>query len=64
MIDFHESCEVLRQLGHHLAVPSGIDPGMISGAVSSPRHSAWMTVLINRSTPRVRWKRSRVDQSS
>ena len=37
---------------------------MISGPESSPTHSAWITVFISRSTPRVRWKRSRLDQSS
>ena len=42
---------------------SGTPPGMISGAGSSRSHSAWMTADISRSTPRVRWNRSSVDQS-
>ena len=45
-------------------IPIGMDAGMIRGDLSSPTHSAWMTVFISRSTPRVRWKRSRLDQSS
>ena len=57
--------QVLRQLGvHRRRSRSGSTPGMISGDWSSPTHSAWMTVFIRRSTPRVRWKRSRLDQSS
>ena len=42
---------------------SGTPPGMISGAGSSRSHSSWMTADISRSTPRVRWNRSSVDQS-
>ena len=57
--------QVLRELGvHRRRSPIGIEPGMISGEWSSPTQSAWITVFISRSTPRVRWKRSRLDQSS
>ncbi len=64
MTAFHESCRYCVSSEFTEAVPIGIDAGMISGDWSSPTHSAWMTVFIRRSTPRVRWKRSRLDQSS
>ena len=64
MIAFQESWRYCVSSAFTLAVASGIEPGMISGDASSPTQSAWMTLLIRRSTPRVRWKRSRDDQSS
>ena len=64
MIAFHESWRYCVSSAFTVAVASGIEPGMISGDASSPTHSAWITVLISRSTPRVRWNRSSVDQSS
>ena len=64
MTAFHESCRYCVSSAFTFAVASGIDPGMISGDWSSPIHSAWMTVFIRRSTPRVRWNRSSDDQSS
>ena len=36
---------------------------MISSAASSRSHSSWITAAISRSTPRVRWNFSSVDQS-
>ena len=64
MIAFHESWRYCVSSAFTFAVASGIDPGMISGEASSPIHSAWITVLISRSTPRVRWNRSSDDHSS
>src|SRR5664280_1145750 len=43
---------------------SGTEPAMMSGPASPEAHSACTTALISRRTPRVRWKRSSVDQSS
>ena len=48
-------------LGQHLAFAQN---GMIYSLASLLIHSSWMTVAIKRRTPRVRWKRSSVDQSS
>ncbi len=65
MIAFHESWRYCVSSAFTFAVArGGIDPGMINGEASSPVHSAWITVLISRRTPRVRWKRSRDDHSS
>ena len=64
MTAFHESCRYWVSSALTLAVASGMEPGMISGDASSPAHSAWITVLIRRSTPRVRWNRSSEDHSS
>ena len=64
MTAFHESCRYCVSSEFTEEAPIGIDAGMISGDWSSPTHRAWMTVFIRRSTPRVRWKRSRLDQSS
>ena len=41
----------------------GTNPGMIISEASSRSHSSEMTLAISLSTPRVRWNRSRVDQS-
>ena len=43
---------------------SGTEPGMISGPASSLRHRVPTMRFIIRSTPRVRWKRCSVDQST
>ncbi len=64
MMAFHESWRYWVSSVLTDAVAKGTEPGMISGAASSPTQRAWMTVFISRSTPRVRWKRSRLDQSS
>ena len=42
----------------------GTDAGMIISDASPRSHSSWMTAAISRSTPRVRWNFSSVDQSS
>lgn len=64
MTVFHESCRYCEISEFTDDTASGSDPGMISGPESSPTHRAWTTAFISRSTPRVRWKRSRLDQSS
>ncbi len=38
-------------------------PGMISGLRSPFSHRLWMTAAMRRSTPRVRWNFTSVDQS-
>ncbi|HVF13938.1 MAG TPA: hypothetical protein VM942_05020 [Acidimicrobiales bacterium] len=50
------------------ATTAGSDRGTLAGRItgdwSCRAHRAWMTVAISRSTPRVRWHRSSVDQFS
>ena len=41
----------------------GIVPGMISRFWSPRCHNTEITVAMSRSTPRVRWNRSKVDQA-
>ena len=64
MTAFHESCRYWVSSEFTCEVASGTEPGRISGPASSPTQRAWITAFISRSTPRVRWNRSRLDQSS
>ncbi len=64
MIGFHESGRYCVISLATVGTSSGTVPGRIIGEASWLTHNACTTELINRSTPRVIWKRSSVDQSS
>ena len=63
MIGFHWSARYLVSSGTTLAESIGTTPGMIISDLSSLSHNTDITPAISRSTPRVRWNRSKVDQS-